>query len=195
MRDSSSEDQERSRKRWIWELIQNAVDCCRFDDTIDIVVDFDGSSTLIFSHNGRGFDKENLWSIVLQTSNKSTDTESRGGFISTTLISPRITIDSFLESTKERVLLNLDRSGESVEDLRQSIDENVQVIEALDISLAVLLSEACNIGFSPVSKEVFTSLKYDRLVYVNHHYVRIDTLSSANQKIIKAHKKLKASKI
>lgn len=136
LRDSSSEDQERSRKRWIWELIQNAVDCCRFDDTIDIVVDFDGSSTLIFSHNGRGFDKENLWSIVLQTSNKSTDTESRGkfgtGFISTTLISPKITIDSFLESTKERVLLNLDRSGESVEDLRQSIDENVQVIEALE---------------------------------------------------------------
>lgn len=136
LRDSSSEDQERSRKRWIWELIQNAVDCCRFDDTIDIVIDFDGSSILTFSHNGRGFDKENLWSIVLQTSNKSTDTESRGkfgtGFISTTLISPKITIDSFLESTKERVLLNLDRSGDSVEDLRQSIDENVQVIEALE---------------------------------------------------------------
>lgn len=40
----------------------------------------------------------------------------------------------------------------------------------LDISLlAVLLSESCNIGFSPVSKEGIESLKYDRLVYVNHH--------------------------
>lgn len=53
----------------------------------------------------------------------------------------------------------------------------------LDISLlAVLLSESCNIGFSPVSKEGFDSLKYDRLVYVNHHYIRVDTLSGANQK-------------
>lgn len=66
----------------------------------------------------------------------------------------------------------------------------------LDISLlAVLLSEACNIGFSPVSKEGIDSLKYDRLVYVNHHYIRIDTLSGANQKIIHAHKKLATSKI
>jgi len=66
----------------------------------------------------------------------------------------------------------------------------------LDISLlAVLLSEACNIGFSPVSKEGFDSLKYDRLVYVNHHYIRVDTLSGANQKIIHAHRKLTISKI
>ncbi|MGL4087074.1 Tn3 family transposase, partial [Escherichia coli] len=43
----------------------------------------------------------------------------------------------------------------------------------LDISLlAVLLSEACNIGFSPVSKNSIDSLKYDRLIYVNHHYIR-----------------------
>lgn len=64
----------------------------------------------------------------------------------------------------------------------------------LDISLlAVLLSESCNIGFSPVSKEGIESLKYDRLVYVNHHYVRMDTLSTANQKIIDAHRKLSTS--
>ncbi|MEG2942729.1 hypothetical protein RV01_GL001845 [Enterococcus dispar] len=44
-------------------------------------------------------------------------------------------------------------------------------MEDLDISLlAVLLSESCNISFSPVLKERFDSLKYDRLVYVNLHY-------------------------
>lgn len=54
----------------------------------------------------------------------------------------------------------------------------------LDISLlAVLLAEACNIGFSPVSKNSIDSLKYDRLIYVNHHYIRVDTLSAANQKL------------
>lgn len=66
----------------------------------------------------------------------------------------------------------------------------------MDISLlAVLLSESCNIGFSPVSKEGVDSLKYDRLVYVNHHYIRVNTLSGANQKIIHAHRKLATSKI
>lgn len=64
----------------------------------------------------------------------------------------------------------------------------------LDISiLAVLLAEACNIGFSPVSKEGAASLKYDRLVYVDHQYLRIDTLSAANKRIINAHRKLKGA--
>nr|WP_242427391.1 transposase [Enterococcus faecalis] len=66
----------------------------------------------------------------------------------------------------------------------------------LDISLlAVLLAEACNIGFSPVSKNSIDSLKYDRLIYVNHHYIRVDTLSAANQKIIHAHRKLAITKL
>ena len=55
-------------------------------------------------------------------------------------------------------------------------------MDHLDISvLAVLLAEACNIGFSPVSKEGIESLKYDRLMYVNHQYVRLDTLSATNK--------------
>lgn len=66
----------------------------------------------------------------------------------------------------------------------------------LNISLlTALLSESCNIVFSSVSKEGLDSLKYDRLVYDNHHYTRIDTLSRANQKIIRAHRKLVTSKI
>lgn len=61
----------------------------------------------------------------------------------------------------------------------------------LDISvLAVLLAEACNIGFSPASKKGIESLKYNRLMYDNHQYVRLDTLSVKNKKIISAYKKL-----
>lgn len=85
--------------------------------------------------------------------------------------------------------LNLTESFNHLSDTETKMKE-------LDISLlAVLLSEACNIGFSPVSKEGINSLKYDRLVYVNHHYIRIDTLSNANQKIVTAHRKLTTSKI
>lgn len=74
------------------------------------------------------------------------------------------------------------------------INESNTRMDHLDISvLAVLLAEACNIGFSPVSKEGIESLKYDRLMYVNHQYVRLDTLSATNKKIISAYKKLPIS--
>jgi len=66
----------------------------------------------------------------------------------------------------------------------------------VDISiLAVLLAEACNIGLSPVAKNSSNSLKYDRLMYVDHQYLRIDTLAAANRRIINAHKKLKSALI
>ena len=66
----------------------------------------------------------------------------------------------------------------------QHIIESDTRMDHLDISvLAVLLAKGCNIGFSPVSKEEIESLKYDRLMYVNHQYVRLDTLSVTNKKL------------
>ena len=71
------------------------------------------------------------------------------------------------------------------------LNEKESRMKQLDISiLAVLLAESCNIGFSPVTKNNIDSLKYDRLTYVAHQYLRIDTLTAANQKIIHSHKKL-----
>lgn len=145
LRKSSQEDQERFRKRWIWELIQNATDCCRDGETIDIGINFNGDSILTFSHNGRGFNKENLWSIVTQISSKIQDDDSTGkfgtGFISTTSISPNIIIDSFLENTKQKFLLNLDRSGEDVPSIRKSIDDNMRMIENLETTSSKTFSE------------------------------------------------------
>ncbi|MDN6125720.1 MAG: Tn3 family transposase [Lactiplantibacillus plantarum] len=66
----------------------------------------------------------------------------------------------------------------------------------VDISiLAVLLAEACNIGLSPVAKKTDRNLKHDRLLYVDHQYLRLDTLSAANHRIIKAHRQLKTAQI
>ncbi|HHD7854504.1 TPA: Tn3 family transposase, partial [Enterococcus faecium] len=100
---------------------------------------------------------------------------------------PKIDLSDLLLEVNQQ--LNLTQSFNHLSDKDTKMKD-------LDISLlAVLLSESCNIGFSPVSKEGFDSLKYDRLVYVNHHYIRVDTLSGANQKIIHAHRKLATSKI
>ena len=44
LRKSGKENQDRLRKRWIWELIQNASDCCRDGQQLDIEIEFDGCS-------------------------------------------------------------------------------------------------------------------------------------------------------
>lgn len=76
------------------------------------------------------------------------------------------------------------------------VSESGTKMKHVDISiLAVLLAEACNIGLSPVAKNSSNSLKYDRLMYVDHQYLRIDTLAAANRRIINAHKKLKSALI
>ncbi|MBL1227119.1 Tn3 family transposase [Enterococcus sp. BWR-S5] len=83
-----------------------------------------------------------------------------------------------------------------ITDCFHHIKESTTRMVQIDISiLAVLLAESCNIGFSPVAKESIGSLKYDRLLYVNHQYIRLDTLTTANKKIIGAHKKLKMALI
>lgn len=76
----------------------------------------------------------------------------------------------------------------------QHTNDSTVRMEELDVSiLAVLLAEACNIGFSPVSREGIDSLKYDRLMYVDHQYIRLDTLAAANKAIISPHKESAAT--
>ncbi|MBT2733141.1 ATP-binding protein [Carnobacterium sp. ISL-102] len=132
LRKSSKETQEIFRKRWIWELIQNASDCCRDGEKIDIEIKFDGHSKLLFGHNGKGFKEENLWSMVTQISNKQSDDETTGqfgtGFITTTLLSPKITIESFLENDNRPFDLNLDRTGQTRGEIRESIKKNIPII-------------------------------------------------------------------
>ncbi|GGD06144.1 Tn3 family transposase [Enterococcus wangshanyuanii] len=71
------------------------------------------------------------------------------------------------------------------------LNENRSRMKELDISiLAVLLAEACNIGLSPVAKKSTESLKNDRLSYVNQNYIRLDTLTAANNKVVDAYQKL-----
>ncbi|SFL61325.1 Histidine kinase-, DNA gyrase B-, and HSP90-like ATPase [Gracilibacillus orientalis] len=133
LKKSSKEDQNRLRRRWVWELIQNACDCCRDGEQVDITITFNGKSILTFSHNGKGFNEENLWSMVTQISSKQSDDSTTGqfgtGFITTTLLAPQISIASFMEDNGNPFVLNLDRSGQTREEIRQSVESNIQLIE------------------------------------------------------------------
>ena len=58
---------------------------------------------------------------------------------------------------------------------------------------AILLSEACNIGLTPVIKNNVPALTRDRLVWAKHNYLRPETITEANNMIVEAHSQLNLS--
>jgi TnpA family transposase len=62
---------------------------------------------------------------------------------------------------------------------------------SLDLSIcAVLLAKACNIGLAPLVRPDHPALTYDRLGWVAQNYVRPDTLSRANARLVEYHEAL-----
>ena len=129
----------KNRRRWIWELIQNASDCFE-NKPVDIRVD-STDSKVVFKHSGKCFNKENLIDLYTQISAKRTNEEKTGkfgtGFISTHLLSTKVKIRGIYQSSdnKFRKLdLLLDRSATNDNDLRNSISAALDNIDNLDNS-------------------------------------------------------------
>jgi hypothetical protein len=81
------------------------------------------------------------------------------------------------------------------------IDQFTHVSEAgtrmddLAVSVAaVLVSEACNVGFRPVLKPGVPALSRGRLSHVDENYVRVETLRAANARLIEAQAKVPFAK-
>ncbi len=72
------------------------------------------------------------------------------------------------------------------------ISEANSRVEDLTLSVcAVLLSEACNIGLEPVLKRSVAALKRDRLSHIQQNYIRSDTLTQANVRLVNAQSEIK----
>ena len=56
--------------------------------------------------------------------------------------------------------------------------------------VALLVSEACNIGYTPVIDAEDEALTRARLVHVDQYYLRVDTIAAANAKLIDAQAKV-----
>ena len=78
-------------------------------------------------------------------------------------------VDAWTGFTSE--FTHLAESGTRMEDLAVS-------------ACAVLVAEGCNIGFTPVTKPGVPALTRDRLSHVEQNYVRADTISEANARLI-----------
>ena len=71
------------------------------------------------------------------------------------------------------------------------LDEKPPDVKDFETSLcAVLIAQACNIGFEPLVREGHPALRQSRLSWVNQNFVRPDTLGAASAMIVAAHKKL-----
>jgi Molecular chaperone, HSP90 family len=125
------------RRRWIWELIQNASDCANPDVSIYIQTN---SNSLFFSHNGSPFTYEHLMNLITQISAKEMLSEDKTGkfgtgFITTHLISEKVNIqgiyaDDDTTYVDKKLNFDIDRSGKTYNDIRQNIIETLEYLKS-----------------------------------------------------------------
>ncbi|OFN24315.1 hypothetical protein HMPREF2578_07980 [Staphylococcus sp. HMSC072H03] len=126
IRESSEVEKKVIRRRWIWELIQNASDCTPKDRKIDINIEY-YNNQIVFSHNGLPFCYKNLLDLITQISSKQSLEEKKTGkfgtgFMSTHLLSEIVQIKgSFIQEDGKYTKLDfkVDRSGETYSDIKE----------------------------------------------------------------------------
>lgn len=141
-----------SQKRWIWELLQNALDACSVN-SLRVQIDM-AEDRLVFRHNGRPFLMKEIVDLIEQTSSKSRmpeeDTTSEPssighygtGFMTTHLLSRKITVSSVFYDEKldlyRRFTLRLDRSPGSQQTMLEKVQESFLVFKELDESSSLI---------------------------------------------------------
>ena len=122
---------EDGRKRWIWELLQNARDARNPNGNKLIVeVEYRTEEKLIFLHNGRGFKPNEIAHLVKSGTTKDSDEETQGkfgrGFLTTHLLSSTVDIAGLLDTDKEDKWFDfpLERNHEPQEALVKSLKQS-----------------------------------------------------------------------
>ena len=126
------------RRRWIWELIQNAKDTPNEFGSVSIKIHLE-ENNLTFSHNGNPFTVENIVGIIQQVSTKSSndDTETTGkfgtGFITTHMLSRVIHVSGFIvyDSQYKEFNFELNRDAETQELLLDKVEDQVKKLHQL----------------------------------------------------------------
>ncbi|MFE4118501.1 sacsin N-terminal ATP-binding-like domain-containing protein [Priestia sp. YIM B13448] len=137
IRESSELEKRTIRRRWIWELIQNASDCTPREKKIDIKIEYTDNQ-IVFSHNGLPFSFQNLLDLITQISSKQSSTEKKTGkfgtgFMSTHLLSDIVQIQGSLiqgDNKYKKLEFAVDRSGDNYSDIK---NKTKIMLEQLDI--------------------------------------------------------------
>ncbi len=139
--DQVRDDAEKSNRRWVWELMQNAKDVANAFGRVSIEIRLTDDA-LTFAHNGNPFHVEHITGLIQQVSSKisdSSDEEITGkfgtGFISTHLLSSVIDVQGVVQreaGAHRKFTVCLDRSGTTSEELLDSISDSLDRILTLD---------------------------------------------------------------
>lgn len=168
MKELRQNPNERSPRRWIWELVQNAKDVAHENSTVSIEISFShasGSGQLEFKHNGKPFSIKNLTFLIEQVSTKERDLQDDEkrketgkfgtGFLTTHLLSEKVQLESIVQEDDEpfkKVNLTLDRSGRTLNEIIESVRQSHAQINEI-------VSGSSYEGYSPT--EYNTIFRYE----------------------------------
>jgi hypothetical protein len=114
------------RRRWIWELLQNAHDAADPSCGVNIRIVLD-KNRLMFAHDGRPFSQRNIIHLIFHGTTKHGDQDAVGqfgtGFIATHVLSNIVDVTGVLESG-HAFQFTLDRGGRDAEELKASMDRS-----------------------------------------------------------------------
>ena len=126
----SSDD--KSRCRWVWELIQNAKDVVNSNGNVDIMISFnEEQKKLQFSHNGKPFTIQNIVSTKDRDEKNelNNNTGKFGtGFMTTHLLSEKVMVSGVLQNDNNelrKIELEINRSESTREGI---INRNKRII-------------------------------------------------------------------
>ena len=133
------------KRRWVWELIQNAKDVAQRDLPVEIKINL-SDDKLIFSHNGKCFTANDITFLIRQVSNKDREASEQEfdhkptgkfgtGFLTTHLLSEQVEITGIAKEPDldyRQFVLPLDRSGRTKDEIEQSVNKAIEVRDTLD---------------------------------------------------------------
>ena len=110
-------------KRWVWELLQNALDAASSDSKIEIEI-AKNDNQLIFRHTGRPFKPEEVAHLIYHGSTKrEQDIGKFGtGFLTTHLLSKKVIVNGVREDHKS-FRFELNREGNLSDEIKNNMEE------------------------------------------------------------------------
>lgn len=134
------------KRRWVWELLQNAKDVPNKFGGVSVNIEL-FNNRLLFKHNGECFSYKNITSLIQQVSSKDDKGEDPNvtgkfgtGFITTHLLSRIFTVKGIVRSQSKcckRFKMTIDRDATNSSDMiikiKSALDQlrNIQTNEAL----------------------------------------------------------------
>jgi hypothetical protein len=142
---SQAEESPTARRRWVWELMQNAKDV-HHNGEVRIQIEWDDFLELLsFKHSGQPFSADNSRYLIEKISTKDRSKDGSGkrtatgrfgtGVLTTHLLSERVTVIGIAKEPEldyKQFTFDLDKSGFHLDTIRAAVEQAKQSVQNLD---------------------------------------------------------------